>query len=139
MKPTLIRVAVALVAAGALVGLVWTLAGTPRPPHPTHHVDIAPGSMLSTHLGEHAVVDSYHHQAVERLGEGLRAVAWSPDGVVEAVELPGASAFVLAVQWELHEEWQDDERSLGVWRALADASGARMRAREPRADPALRS
>ena len=30
MKPTLIRVAVALVAAGALVGLVWTLAGTPR-------------------------------------------------------------------------------------------------------------
>ena len=56
------------------------------------------------------VVDSYHHQAIERLGEGLEAVAWAPHGVIEAVEMPGATAFVLGVQWELHEEWQDDER-----------------------------
>ena len=56
--------------------------------------------------GEHAVVDSYHHQAVSDLGDGIRAVAWAPHGVVEAVEMPGASAFVLGVQWELHEEWQ---------------------------------
>jgi putative glutamine amidotransferase len=116
-----------------------TLAGTPRPPHPVHTVDIAPGSLLSAHLGERAVVDSYHHQAVDRLGEGLRAVAWAPDGVIEAVEMPGAPAFVLGVQWEIHEEWQDDERSLDVWRAFVRAAAARMRAREARGDPALRT
>jgi putative glutamine amidotransferase len=115
-----------------------TLAGRPRPPHPTHPVDVAPGSVLATHLGERAVVDSYHHQAVDRLGEGLRAVAWAPDGVVEAVEMPDAAAFVLGVQWELHEEWQDDERSLTVWRTFVEASAERMRAREARGDPALR-
>jgi putative glutamine amidotransferase len=76
---------------------------------------------------------------VDRLGEGLAAVAWAPDGVVEAVEMPGAPAFVLGVQWELHEEWQDDERTLGVWRVFADACGERMRAREARGDPAMRT
>jgi gamma-glutamyl-gamma-aminobutyrate hydrolase PuuD len=116
-----------------------TLSGTPRAPHPAHPVDIAAGSMLSAHLGERAVVNSYHHQAVDRLGDGLRAVAWAPDGVTEAIEMPGAPAFVLGAQWEIHEEWQDDERTLGVWRAFAEASAARMRARETRGDPALRS
>ena len=43
-------------------------------------------------------VNAFHHQAVRRLGEGLRAVAHAPDGVVEAVELPGAD-FELGVQW----------------------------------------
>jgi gamma-glutamyl-gamma-aminobutyrate hydrolase PuuD len=50
--------------------------------------------------------------------------------VVEAVEMPGAPAFVLGVQWELHEEWQDDERSLGLWRAFVRAAAERADARE---------
>ena len=116
-----------------------TLAGAPRPPHPVHPVDIATGSFLSTQLSERAVVDSYHHQAVDRLGQGLEAVAWAPDGVVEAIELPGARAFVLGVQWEIHEEWQDDERTLGLWRVFVDACDARMREREAQGDPALRT
>ena len=53
--------------------------------------------------------------------------------------MPGAPAFVLGVQWEIHEEWQDDERSLDVWRAFVRAGAARMRAREARGDPALRT
>jgi len=44
--------------------------------------------------------------------------------------MPGAMAFVLGVQWELHEEWQDDERSLGIWRAFVKAAAARAEARE---------
>ena len=45
-----------------------------------------------------ARVNSFHHQAINRLGGGLRAVAWSPDGVIEGVEAP-ARPFVLGVQW----------------------------------------
>jgi len=107
-----------------------TLERTQRPQHPTHPVDIEPGSMLASHLGSRAVVDSYHHQAIERLGDGLEPVGRAPHGVVEAVEMPMARAFVLGVQWELHEEWQDDERSLGIWRAFVKAAIERADARE---------
>jgi putative glutamine amidotransferase len=105
-----------------------TLAGQDPPPHPTHPIEIRSGSLLASHLGTDAIVDSYHHQAVLRLGEGLEAVAWGPHDVVEAVEMPGAPAFVLGVQWELHEEWQQDERMMAIWRSFVEA--ARLRAVE---------
>ena len=85
-----------------------------------------PGSLLASHLGERYEVDSYHHQAVKDLGTGLEAVAWAPHGTIEAVEMPGSSVFVLGVQWELHEEWQDDERMLGIWEAFVDDARRRM-------------
>ena len=107
-----------------------TLDGTPRPPHPSHPIQIAPDSMLATYLGERAVVDSYHHQAIREVGEGLRAVAWAPHGVTEAIEMPGVTTFFLGVQWEIHEEWQEDDRMLDIWRAFA---GAAARRRETRA------
>ena len=114
---------------GALV--TATLSGEPTPPHPSHPVKVAPGSLLATHLGEGGEVDSYHHQAIDRIGEGFVAVAWAPHGVVEAIEMPGAPAFVLGVQWELHEEWQEDERTLEIWRAFVDAAQARAAGRVP--------
>jgi putative glutamine amidotransferase len=107
-----------------------TLDGRDRPPHPTHPIEIKPGSKLASHLGERYVVDSYHHQAIDRLGGIFEAVAWAPHGVVEAIEVPGGTAFLLGVQWELHEEWQDDERSLGIWRAFVGAAAERADARE---------
>jgi putative glutamine amidotransferase len=112
----------------ALVGAA--LGVSERPQHPTHPIEIEPGSMLASHLGDRYVVDSYHHQAIDRLGEDVEAVARAPHGVVEAVEMPAAAAFVLGVQWELHEEWQDDERSLGIWRAFVGAAAERADARE---------
>ena len=65
----------------------------------THDVTIAPGSKLAlTMERREAQVNSFHHQAVNRLGTGLRAVAWSSDGVIEGVEAP-AREFLLGVQW----------------------------------------
>jgi gamma-glutamyl-gamma-aminobutyrate hydrolase PuuD len=52
------------------------------------------------------------------LGRGARAVAWAPDGIVEAIEVSGASAPCIGVQWELQESWQSDERFLQVFRSL---------------------
>jgi putative glutamine amidotransferase len=107
-----------------------TLEGRERPQHPTHPIEIKPGSKLASHLGERYVVDSYHHQAIDRLGGIFEAVAWAPHGVVEAIEVPGGTAFLLGVQWELHEEWQDDDRTLGIWRAFVGAAAERADARE---------
>ena len=52
-----------------------------------HHIAIEPGSRLSGCLGVDAMdVDTSHHQAVRNLAPGFKAVAFAPDGVVEAIE-----------------------------------------------------
>ncbi len=66
---------------------------------PSHPVAIEPGSRLAAALGVRAVeVNSFHHQAIERLGEGLVVSAVAPDGTVEGIEDP-RRPFLLGVQW----------------------------------------
>lgn len=92
------------------------------PPHPRHRIAVEPGSRLHAALGvEEIEVDSFHHQALARVAPGLNVVARAPDGVVEAVELDG-EGYVLAVQWELQEEWRVDPRFLDVFRQFVAAS-----------------
>jgi putative glutamine amidotransferase len=82
------------------------------PPHPRHLISVEPGSRLHQALGvEEIEVDSFHHQALDEVASDLTVVARAPDGVVEAVEMNG-DAYVLAVQWELQEEWRVDRRFL---------------------------
>jgi gamma-glutamyl-gamma-aminobutyrate hydrolase PuuD len=82
------------------------------PPHPRHPITIEPGSRLHAALGVDEIeVDSFHHQALDEVATELTVVARAPDGVVEAVELDG-DGYVLAVQWELQEEWRVDRRFL---------------------------
>ena len=65
----------------------------------THSVTITTDSRLARTMGcREAHVNSFHHQGVHRLGSGLRAVAWSPDGVIEGIEAP-AREFLVGVQW----------------------------------------
>jgi putative glutamine amidotransferase len=64
-----------------------------------HDVEIVPGTLLNEISGcARWDVNSRHHQAVDRVGPGLRVAARSADGIIEAVERPG-KRFVLAVQW----------------------------------------
>jgi len=66
---------------------------------PTHSVRIEAGSRLAGVMGTtEAEVNSFHHQAPDRLGSGLQAVAWAPDGVIEGLETRDGR-FVLGVQW----------------------------------------
>jgi putative glutamine amidotransferase len=68
---------------------------------PTHTVHIDPDSRLARVMGvTEAEVNSFHHQAVDRLGANLRAVAWAPDGLVEGIETTGPELF-LGVQWHV--------------------------------------
>lgn len=93
-----------------------------------HPVQIETDSRLAARLGGGVdLVPSWHHQAIRRLGAGLRAVAHAPDGVVEAVELPEAPSLV-AVQW--HPELAGDSaqgRGLFDWLVAGAAEHARRR------------
>lgn len=97
----------------------------------THPVEVAAGSVLAGALGRDGElwVNSFHHQAVDRLGDGLRPVAWAPDGLVEAVEGPEGGPLLLAVQWHA-ETLVDRPEELALFRALVDAAAERARPRE---------
>lgn len=67
-----------------------------------HSVDVAAESRLGVALGGRRRLEgcvSHHHQAVERVGPNLVPVAWSDDGLVEAVELGPGEPWLVAVQW----------------------------------------
>ncbi len=73
-----------------------------------HPVKIERGSRTARAMGvTSAVVSSYHHQAVAKVGRDLAVSAMAPDGVVEALEDPGRR-FLVAVQW--HPERIQDRR-----------------------------
>jgi putative glutamine amidotransferase len=72
--------------------------------HPSHEIVLAPDSRLAGALGARATVNSYHHQSIATTGDGVVVVATAPDGVIEAIEVPGARALCIGVQWELQEE-----------------------------------
>ena len=93
----------------------------------THTVRIDPDSQLARILGTDAPhVNSFHHQAVDRLGRDLRAVAWAPDGTVEGIEDPGPR-FVLGVQWHAETLDRPGQPHPRLFQALvAAASGERL-------------
>jgi putative glutamine amidotransferase len=87
---------------------------------PTHPVKVmGEGTRLGATLGAPEVeVNSMHHQAIKRLGRGLREVAWAPDGIIEGVEIPEASALVLGVQWHPEELAAHDPAARNLFRTL---------------------
>jgi putative glutamine amidotransferase len=87
-----------------------------------HAVHTAHGSLARRVLGEAPEVVSDHHQAVRTLGRGLRVTATAPDGLPEAVEVPGRR-FALGLQW--HPERGGGE---GLAAALVDAAHLTNRA-----------
>ncbi len=102
-------------------------------PEPHHDVAIEPGSRFAQLAGaSHALVNSSHHQALERIGRGLRVAACASDGVVEAVEFTGdassgltgaasASPWVFGVQWH-PERMTGDALAQSLFRELVSAA-----------------
>jgi putative glutamine amidotransferase len=72
---------------------------------PRHSVRFKPGSVFEAWAGgPQAEVNSLHGQGINRLADGLEALAHAPDGVVEAFAVKGAHTFAYAVQF--HPEWR---------------------------------
>ena len=74
----------------------------------THTVTLTePESLLASAFQGCCRVNSLHHQAVRRVGRGLKVTAYSEDGLAEAVEYAGDYPFLMAVQW--HPEEMTDQ------------------------------
>ncbi len=92
---------------------------------PAHTVAVEPGSWLEGVAGAREItVNSLHSQAIDRLGDGLVVEGRAPDGLIEAVRLPGRR-FVVGIQW--HPEW--DVGRNPVSGAIFAAFGAAVRER----------
>ncbi len=89
---------------------------------PRHPVRFEAGSVFARWAGAaEAQVNSLHGQGINRLADGLRALAHAPDGQIEAFEVLGAHTFAYAVQW--HPEWRCWENPFygAIFRAFGDA------------------
>lgn len=94
-----------------------------NPPYsiPSHDVYIEKGSVLEQILKtDQFQVNSYHHQGIKDLSSELLPVATAPDGLIEAVEMPGKK-FVLAVQWHPEFSYRHDPYNIHLFSAFIHA------------------
>jgi putative glutamine amidotransferase len=92
----------------------------------SHVVHLRHDSRLGRMIGADRIqACSWHHQAIDRVGEGLRPVAWADDGVIEALEYEG-HPWCFAVQW--HPEMQlSEEHSERLFAGFIGAVGQNRR------------
>ncbi len=104
-----------VVTGGTLIQDIPTQVGTKvihRGKGAEHEITIDPASRLCKILGaERVIVNSSHHQAVGDVGKGLKVVARSADGVIEALEMTG-KRFCLLVQWHPERMKDADHRKV---------------------------
>jgi putative glutamine amidotransferase len=82
---------------------------------------VQPDTKLAGSIGTGEMgVNSRHHQAIGKLGEGLRVAAVSPDNVIEAVERPDKD-FAVAVQWHPEDRCMVDARDRKLFESFAAA------------------
>ncbi len=88
---------------------------------PCHDVSIVKDSPLYRFLQTESLsVNSCHHQAVKKLAPPLKAMAFSPDGLVEALYMPDYR-FLLAVQWHPEFSYKNDECSRKLFQVFVEA------------------
>lgn len=93
-----------------------------------HPIDVVPGSLLSGVLGDATRLEHarcWHHQMVDRLAEGAVISGRAADGCPEALELPGAPGWVLAVQWHPERLAQEDAANQSIFDALVQQATRR--------------
>jgi putative glutamine amidotransferase len=88
-----------------------------------HDVKVAESSRLHDACGQTTLeAASSHHQGIDRLGDGLLPVAWTGDGLVEAIERP--EGWLVAVQWHPEETASEDASQQALFDAFAEAARA---------------
>jgi putative glutamine amidotransferase len=103
--------------------------------HPSHTVDVLPGTRLANWLGTSGTipVNSSHHQGILEVGTGLVPTALAPDGLIEGIEAPGEP--VVGVQWHPELMWPAEEYALRVLGGFV-AECAHLGAQHQRVPPA---
>ena len=96
--------------------------GAPRD-RPSHAIKLAnPSLLFSLASDERALVNSHHHQAVEKVGKNLVPTAWTSDGLIEAVEDTRPNRFTLGVQWHPELGWEHDRFSQALFERFISAA-----------------
>jgi len=87
----------------------------------SHEITIEPGSLIAKAIGtERCTVNSFHHQSVKRVAEGMRVTARAPDGIIEGLESTDEDWWVMAVQWHPEEMTNSAEPwDRGLFKAFA--------------------
>lgn len=101
---------------------------TPLQPNPrvrsgkAHSVRLTLGGWLHRLAGSPDIaVNSLHNQGIDRLAPGLVVEAVAPDGIIEAVRLPGAPAFAAGVQWHPEYDFETDVVSRRIFEHFGEA------------------
>jgi putative glutamine amidotransferase len=87
----------------------------------SHEISVEPDSLIAKAIGtDHVTVNSFHHQSVKSVAEGMRVTARSPDGIVEGLESTDEDWWVMAVQWHPEEMTEAAEPwDRGLFKAFA--------------------
>ena len=95
-----------------------------------HDVKVADATLLGEVFGNEARrCTSHHHQGIDRLAEGLVAVAWSSDGLVEGVELVDGTGWLVGVQWHPEMSAAEDPWQQALFACLVDRAREHAHAR----------
>ena len=90
---------------------------------PFHEVEIIENSLLYKIIGRKKIkVNSFHHQSVKDLGQGLVKVAWSNDGLVEALESRSQEKRIIGVQWHPECNWNREQESRALFEFLINCA-----------------
>ena len=98
-------------------------------PPARHMIRVAENSLLGRLASRPEMeVNSYHHQAIDKTGRNLQAVAFANDGVIEAVE-DTTGRFILGVQWHPERGWREDPFSKALFSKFIEAAAVRYNQR----------
>lgn len=96
---------------------------------PGHGVRLDPDSRIAGLMGRsETAVNTFHHQAVDELGDDLKAVGWADDGLIEAIEIPDHD-FAIGTQWHA-ELMVEGQAGPPLFNGLAEAAGEYGRSRQ---------
>lgn len=88
--------------------------------YPSHEVTIDKNSRLYDIFEEESIwTNSFHHQAIDKLGEGLKATMKAKDGMIEGIE-GETDRFLVAVQWHPEMMVDDNEKYLIYFKKFID-------------------
>lgn len=99
--------------------------------HRVHDISVEPDSLLAKVCGPRVIASCYHHQCVDRLGDGLIGTARAQDGVIEAIELPGRGGWFLGTQWHPEDTAATQPAQAALFRAFVAAAADRPRPLRP--------
>lgn len=87
----------------------------------SHNMKFSQNTKLHNTVGVDEIkVNSYHHQCISEVAKGLKAVAFAPDGIIEAIESTDES-WILGVQWHPERNLNDDNLSKKLFSAFVEA------------------